>query len=76
MVELVAQVGRDDGADEEECGGHGIKPPAENTNLSLGVRSVRIESECRLTFCWRMIYSENLFPSPIGVEDMLFGIVR
>jgi hypothetical protein len=25
---------------------------------------------------WRMIYSENRFPSPIGVEDMLFGIMR
>jgi hypothetical protein len=26
--------------------------------------------------CWRMIFSENRFPSPIGVEDMLFGIMR
>src|SRR4030067_3752153 len=24
----------------------------------------------------RMILSENRFPSPIGVEDMLFGIMR
>jgi len=24
----------------------------------------------------RMIFSENRFPSPIGVEDMLFGIMR
>jgi len=23
-----------------------------------------------------MIFSENWFPSPIGVEDMLFGIMR
>jgi hypothetical protein len=23
-----------------------------------------------------MILSENRFPSPIGVEDMLFGIMR
>jgi hypothetical protein len=29
-----------------------------------------------LTFCLRMIFSENRFPSPIGVEDMLFGIMR
>ena len=24
----------------------------------------------------RMILSENRFPSPIGVEDILFGIMR
>jgi hypothetical protein len=24
----------------------------------------------------RMILSENRYPSPIGVEDMLFGIMR
>jgi len=23
-----------------------------------------------------MIFSENRYPSPIGVEDMLFGIMR
>ena len=27
-------------------------------------------------FALRMILSENRFPSPIGVEDMLFGIMR
>jgi hypothetical protein len=27
-------------------------------------------------FSLRMILSENRFPSPIGVEDMLFGIMR
>src|SRR5262249_5233567 len=28
-----------------------------------------------LAFCSSMILSENRFPSPIGVEDMLFGIM-
>jgi len=27
-------------------------------------------------FCLRMIYSENRFPSPIGVEDKLCRIMR
>jgi len=27
-------------------------------------------------FHLRMTFSENRFPSPIGVEDMLFGIMR
>ena len=26
--------------------------------------------------CPRVIFSENRFPSPIGAEDMLFGIMR
>src|SRR5450759_2049894 len=39
-------------------------------------RSVSGGSEPCLTFCLRMIFSENRFPSPIGVEDMLFGIMR
>jgi len=25
--------------------------------------------------CLSMIFSENRYPSPIGVEDMLFGIM-
>ena len=29
-----------------------------------------------VSFRLRMILSENRFPSPIGVEDMLFGIMR
>jgi hypothetical protein len=29
-----------------------------------------------LSCCLRMILSENRYPSPIGVEDMLFGIMR
>jgi len=29
-----------------------------------------------MRFALRMILSENRFPSPIGVEDMLFGIMR
>jgi hypothetical protein len=27
------------------------------------------------SFCLSVILSENRFPSPIGVEDMLFGIM-
>ena len=35
----------------------------------------RLIHQCAL-FCWRMILSENRCPSPIGVEDLLFGIMR
>src|SRR5450759_4053067 len=51
--------GQQDGNDRR---GHGFR-----------VRSIQIESIPSLTFCLCMIFSGNRLPSPIGVEDKLFG---
>src|SRR5665811_915688 len=40
------------------------------------VRSIQIKSIPSLTFCLCMIFSGNRLPSPIGVEDKLFGIMH
>ena len=37
-------------------------------NIELGLTPARL-------YWWSMIFSENRCPSPIGVEDMLFGIM-
>ena len=46
-----------------------IAARAEHADRALGRRAGRLTVLC-------MIFSENRFPSPIGVEDMLFGIMH
>jgi len=44
--------------------------------ITLERDPLRLNRSAPLIFFLRMIFSENRFPSPIKVEDILFGIMR
>ena len=44
--------------------------------VEIGNLDVAVTETCHQFSSRRMILSENQFASPIGVEDILFGIMR